>query len=181
MPEPPRCLTSSRLCREAYEFALGKHHGPDRRGDTDIGHPLAVAGLLEQAGFDENVIAAAILHDVVEDTATPPGDLVSRFGPAVGDLVAAMTEDESIEPYEARKREHRERVLDHSERAAAIYAADKLARVRSYRARGRPIDPRRAEHYRQTLELFSERRPELPFLAELAAELPATEVASGRR
>ena len=55
---------------------------------------------------------------------------------------------------------------------ASIYAADKLARVRAFRESGDPIDEQRLDHYWDTLELFTRRRPELPFLSELAAELP---------
>ena len=155
------------MCREAYEYARAAHHGPDRRGDTDISHPLAVAVLLSEAGFGESVIAAGLLHDVVEDTARVLEEIETRFGTEVATLVRGMTEEESIEPYGARKAEHRARVLDHSRDAAAIYAADKLARVRAYEAVGEEIGADRREHYVRTLELFDRRRPDLPFLDEL--------------
>lgn len=173
MPETPGCVTRSELCRGAFEFAFGAHEGPAGHGETGIDHPLAVADLLDDAGFGEEVIAAALLHDVVEDTERALGEIGQRFGPAVCRLVEAMTEDATIEPYEARKDEHRRRVLAAGREPAAIYSADKLARVRALRANAERVDPRRLAHYRATLELFAAERPDLPFLGELAEELPA--------
>ena len=146
-------------------------------GGTGIDHPIAVANLLDDAGFGEEVIAAALLHDVVEDTDWALGEIGERFGPGVCRLVEAMTEDAGIEPYAARKQEHRRRVLAAGREPAAIYAADKLARVRGLRSGAEPVDPKRLAHYRATLELFASERPDLPFLAELADELRALEPA----
>ena len=100
-----------------------------RRNSTNIDHPAEVE-LLHDAGYDDEVVAAALLHDVIEDTDTDLTEVGDRFGPRVAELVCVMTEDASIEPYEERKAEHRARVSDHSARAAAIYAADKLAKTR---------------------------------------------------
>jgi hypothetical protein len=86
-----------------------------------------------------------------------------------------MTEDAGIDSYEARKDEHRRRVLEAGAGPASIYAADKLARVRAYAASGAEVDDHRLDHYWDTLGLFAARRPELPFLSELAAELPELE------
>lgn len=177
MPATPGCVERSELCRTAYGFAFGAHEGPDGAGGTKIAHPVAVAELLDGAGFREEVIAAAFLHDVVEDTERDLGEIGTLFGPAVCRLVEAMTEDASIERYEDRKDEHRRRVLAAGPEPAAIYSADKLARIRALSAAGDPVDPKRLAHYRATLELFSAERPELPFLADIAEELPALETA----
>ena len=87
-------------------------------------------------------------------------------------MVEAMTENADIEPYEDRKAEHRERVLSAGAGPASIYAADKLASVSYHLSSGEPVAPHRLEHYWDTLELFAGRRPELPFLSELATEMP---------
>jgi len=174
----PDFIAGRDLPERAYEFALRAHHGPARRGDTDIDHPVAVAGLLDRAGFGDEVVAAALLHDVVEDTANGLSDLESEFGSEVRELVEAMTEDEAIGDYDERKDEHRRRVLAAGAGPASIYAADKLARVRAYRESGEPVAPQRLDHYWDTLELFASRRPELPFLTELAEELPGIEPAA---
>ena len=177
MPETPACVARSETCREAFEFAFAAHEGAASTGKTGIDHPIAVTELLDEAGFADEVLVAALLHDVVEDTERALAEIGARFGPAVCGLVEAMTEDAGIEPYEARKDEHRRRVVAAGHDPAAIYAADKLARVRALRRAGEPVDPRRLAHYRATLELFRSERPELPFLDRLAEELPALEAA----
>ena len=173
--DEPDFIAGRELPARAYEFALRAHHGPARRGDTDIDHPVSVARLLDGAGFGDEVVAAALLHDVVEDTARGLSELEDEFGPEVRGLVEAMTEDAEIGDYEERKAEHRKRVLSSGAGPASIYAADKLARVRAYSESGDPVPAHRLDHYWDTLELFASRRPELPFLSELAAELPDLE------
>lgn len=175
MADQPDFIAGRDLVGSAFEHARHAHHGPARRGETDIDHPVAVARLLDAAGFGDEVIAAALLHDVVEDTAEELEQIGADFGAEVCELVQAMTEDESIENYEARKSEHRRRVLAAGAGPASIYVADKLARVRGFAESGEPVDRQRLDHYWDTLQLFAGRRPELPFLSELAAELPELE------
>ncbi len=169
MREPPDFVAESDFLRGAYELARSAHHGPAREGDTEIEHPVAVATVLQDNGFDEHVVAAALLHDVVEDTALDVGTISDRFGPDVAGLVAEMTEDAGIEPYEARKAEHRSRV-SHDRRAAAIYGADKLATTKGL-AGPEEVPAQKLEHYRQTLRTLCETHPDLPFLAQLREEL----------
>ena len=175
MTEPPAFVAGRDLVGRAYAHALHAHHGPAREAETDIEHPTVVARLLDAAGFGDEAVAAAFLHDVVEDTSEELERIRAEFGEEVCELVQAMTEDESITDYGERKAEHRERVLSAGAAAASIYAADKLARVRGYVASGQPVDDQRLDHYWDTLRLFTGRRPELPFLSELAAELPLLE------
>jgi (p)ppGpp synthase/HD superfamily hydrolase len=168
---PPAFIQSSPLLREAFAMALAAHHGWRRRGDTDIEHPVAVAALLyEHEIADEEVLAAALLHDVIEETDTELSEIGTRFGPEVERLVAEMTENVAIEPYSRRKAEHRERVARDG-CAAAIYAADKLASTRELRQAGAETGRERLEHYQRTLELLFVKHPDLPFLDELGKEL----------
>lgn len=167
---PPDFVAGSALLEGAYEIALNAHHGPRRNGDTEIDHPLAVARLLHDNGFPEVIVAAALLHDVIEDTDTALIEIEAEFGPEVAGLVAEMTEDATIDSYRERKAEHRGRVAENHS-AAAIYAADKLAKVRSLNANGQQPDAERLEHYRRTLAELREADPSLPFLADLAGEL----------
>jgi (p)ppGpp synthase/HD superfamily hydrolase len=166
----PEFVDGSALLEGAYEMAVGAHHGPRRKGDTEIGHPVAVAQLLHENEFPEVVVAAALLHDVIEDTTTELGEVESLFGSEVAGLVAEMTEDETIASYDERKAEHRGRVAGNS-CVAAIYAADKLVKVRALNANGERPRPDRLEHYRRTLVELSAAEPDLPFLTELAEEL----------
>jgi GTP diphosphokinase / guanosine-3',5'-bis(diphosphate) 3'-diphosphatase len=169
MQEPPDFIAESDLLRGAYELARSAHHGPAREGDTEIDHPVAVAELLHDAGFDEHVVAAALLHDVVEDTSLDIQAIAESFGQDIARLVSEMTEDARIEPYQRRKAEHRARVSQ-DRRAAAIYAADKLATAKELDG-PEEVPPEKLQHYLQTLETLCETNPELPFLGELRAEL----------
>jgi (p)ppGpp synthase/HD superfamily hydrolase len=178
-PSAPTFVLGSDLLEAAYRFALEAHHGPSDEAGTAISHPVAVAGLLAEAGFDEDVVAAALLHDVVEDTALGQEDILANFQDRIAGLVSVMTEDESIPDYGERKAEHRDRVLDAGHLPASIYLADKLARVRRYVELDEPVEPQRLEHYRTTVEQFSSRDGELPFLPELQAELPELRAAGG--
>jgi (p)ppGpp synthase/HD superfamily hydrolase len=172
MTGAPSFIADSMLLSGAYELARSAHHGPTRRGDTDIDHPVAVAELLHEHGFEEEVVAAALLHDVVEDTTLDVDDVTMRFGSEVGRLVAEMTENSDIESYPQRKAEHRGRITC-DPRAAAIYAADKLANTRSLRGRPEQVPAEKLEHYAATLRTLCETHSELPFLPELGEELEA--------
>lgn len=173
LPGVPEFARGSSLLEEAYELAEDAHSR--RRNDTDIDHPVAVAELLAEHGFDPEVVAAGLLHDVLEDTDTDPDEIVDRFGREVGELVGAMTEDASIEPYADRKAEHRARVVAHPG-AAPIYAADKLAKTRVLMNGGGEVSDAQLDHYRRTLEALRESQPELPFLSELERNLRAIDV-----
>ena len=160
-------LRRTPLLAGALAFAASAHHGPRRDGDTDVDHPIAVARLLDDAGFAEAVVAAALLHDVVEDTRTDVAEIRARFGEPVAALVAAMTENGEIDAYAERKAEHRRRIRRAGAGPAAIYAADKLATTRALAGAEGRVAPERLEHFRRTLEELSRAQPRLPFLGEL--------------
>jgi (p)ppGpp synthase/HD superfamily hydrolase len=151
-------------------MAAEGHHGPRSHDGTDVDHPVAVAELLHERGFDQEVVAAALLHDVVEDTATEVGEIRERFGPQVARLVAEMTEDEGIERYEERKAEHRARIRG-DPCVAAIYAADKLANARELKDDPGAVPDPQVAHYLETLRTLRRTHPGLPFLDELEGEL----------
>ncbi len=80
------------LLRRAYAFACEKHAGQVRRsGEEYITHPVAVAEILAELEMDVPTLAAALLHDVVEDTSVTAEDMVQRFGPEVAGLVDGVT------------------------------------------------------------------------------------------
>jgi (p)ppGpp synthase/HD superfamily hydrolase len=131
---PPEYLRGSDLLGEALSVAADAHRDQTRRdGSPYLAHPLRVCELLAEAGAGEQTLAAALLHDGVEDSELTVGEVVERFGVAIGELVAALTEDDSIEPWLERKDALRAQVADAGARAAAIYAADKLANVAEMR------------------------------------------------
>jgi len=171
----------SPLVREALEQARSDHEGQVRNGSGGmpyIEHPMRVAALLDEHGFGDEVLAAALLHDVVEDSETTLDELREKFGGEVGGLVGAMTDDESIDDYRQRKAEHRERLAAAPTEAMAIYGADKLTNVRTLaEAYAEEGDAVREEFkvpvelkltiWEEDLGLLREKAPELPFLDRL--------------
>ena len=81
-----------RLVQEAYRYALSKHVGQKRAsGEPYIVHPLGVAEILAELKMDSHTIAAALLHDTVEDTETELREIEERFGPDIAFLVNGVT------------------------------------------------------------------------------------------
>jgi (p)ppGpp synthase/HD superfamily hydrolase len=175
----------SPLVRAALEKAKVAHDGQVRNGSGGmpyVEHPVRVAALLDEHGHGDEVLAAALLHDVVEESETTLEELREQFGNEVAGMVGALTDDESVDSYRERKAEHRERVAAAGPGAHAIYGADKLTNARTLRAayeaegeavRGEfkvPIELK-TEIWEADLELLREKAPELPFLDELEAEL----------
>jgi len=155
----PSFLNDLPLARRAVDFAEQRNAGQRRASDHApfLMHPLEVASMLDRAGYPEPVVAAAVLHDVLEDTDAKRQELEASFGPEVSDLVAAVSDDPAIEDEEERKEELRRRVERAGGYATAVYAADKIAKVRELRvslAAGMPQDEAHAklERYRRSLE-----------------------------
>ena len=80
------------LLRRAYKLAEASHKGQRRKsGEPYITHPVAVAELLLELGMDTETLAAAIMHDVVEDTEVTLEQLTQQFGPDIAQLVDGVT------------------------------------------------------------------------------------------
>jgi (p)ppGpp synthase/HD superfamily hydrolase len=175
----------SPLVGEAFELARTAHAGQIRNGSGGrpyIEHPLAVAEQLAGQGCSDSVLAAALLHDVVEESEVEVEQIRARFGDEVGDLVAALTDAEEIESYTRRKEAHRAEVEAAGHKALIIYAADKLANIRAlrrvYAEQGEavgaelkaPLDVK-VEVWEADVELLRSAYAELAFLPELEAQL----------
>jgi len=175
----------SPLVRSAFEQARADHAGQVRNGSGGmpyIEHPVTVAARLDEHGYGEEVLAAALLHDVIEDSERTLDELREKFGNEVAGLVGALTDDESIDSYRERKAEHRERVAAAENEAMAIYGADKLTNVITLRAAYEdegdavrdefrvPVELK-TEIWEADLALLREKAPEVPFLDDLEEEL----------
>lgn len=80
------------LIREAYNYANSNHENQNRvSGEKYIYHPLEVAYILVDLELDDSTIAAALLHDVVEDTEVTHQDVVSKFGEEIAEMVDGVT------------------------------------------------------------------------------------------
>lgn len=188
-PVPPGFVRGE-LLRDAWELAVEAHADQARASDDSpyVHHPAEVAELLVAEGLgDDELLAAALLHDVVEDSDVAQEEIRARFGEEVARLVEAMTEDEGIEPYEERKLAHRRQVEAAGPRVAAIYAADKLAKLREMRSLYAAVGERASERFkapvdvrvrlwRGDVEMAARVAPGLKLARELRAELDAFEV-----
>ncbi len=80
------------LLRRAYEVAREAHEGQARKtGEPYITHPITVALMLAEYGLDEQTLAAAFLHDTVEDTPLTIAEITTQFGEEVGRLIDGVT------------------------------------------------------------------------------------------
>jgi guanosine-3',5'-bis(diphosphate) 3'-pyrophosphohydrolase len=80
------------VVEEAYKFASEKHQGQVRMsGEPFLEHPLQTAYILAELQFDTSSLAAALLHDIPEDTGLPIAEIASRFGPEIAKLVDGVT------------------------------------------------------------------------------------------
>ena len=183
-PFSPSFMQDLPQARTALDFARELHRGQRRESDEApfILHPLEVAALLHNTGHREQVVAAGILHDSVEDSDASLEDINQRFGSEVVQLVAAMTEDPSIEEFARRKAALRSQIAAAGPDASSVYAADKLTKVRELRARltscpdlleAQAHERRRLHHYCQSLAMLEEITPDHPLVRQLRFELEA--------
>jgi (p)ppGpp synthase/HD superfamily hydrolase len=168
----------SPLTRAALEFAASHHEGQtrDEGGAPFVTHPVEVACLLHEAGYSDEVVAAGVLHDVLEDTDAERDELERSFGAEVARLVAAVSDDASIEDYGTRKAALRSQVAGAGECAAAVFAADKISKARELGARrGRfsRRDQARIEHYEASLQMLERTLPGRGLVDRLRVELEA--------
>ena len=96
---------AKKLIFKAIEFAAKAHSQQFRKGTRlpYIIHPLEVGNILIEAGCSDEIIAAGILHDTLEDTAITYEDLVAQFGKEVADLVVGASEPDKADTWENRK------------------------------------------------------------------------------
>jgi (p)ppGpp synthase/HD superfamily hydrolase len=117
--------------------AIRAHRAQVRKGSDIpyVSHPIHVSVILLRHGFPEDVAIAGLLHDVVEDQEVPLASIETEFGPAVAEMVAAVTERKreggARLPWEVRKQESLEHVRCASLGAVALKSADLLHNARS--------------------------------------------------
>jgi len=172
------------LAIAALRFARRVHLGQYRKqtGEQFVEHPIAVADLLSDAGYNGPLLAAAYLHDVVEKTDVQLDELRERFGPGVAGLVDCLSEDPEIDGYGERKRALRRGILDSGGDPVVIYAADRVANMRDWlrvapdarEACGERLGTtlrERLELWTEDLEEIHDLDPETPFLSEIDRDL----------
>jgi hypothetical protein len=171
------------LAAEAFKFTAERHAGQLRKADAApfLLHPLEVGALLHVFGYPERVVTAGLLHDVLESSDTTAVELRMRFGPVIAGLVEAVSENPEVEDAVERKARLRRQVAAAGGEAAAIFAADKLSKVREIRIRavsdagvaGDPSLRRRLDHYEASRRMLEQELGDHPVVRALAFELEA--------
>jgi guanosine-3',5'-bis(diphosphate) 3'-pyrophosphohydrolase len=145
-----------RPVQRAYEVAEAKHRGQSRRsGDPYITHPLAVTTILAELGMDTTTLAAALLHDTVEDTGYTLDALSAEFGSEVAHLVDGVTKLDKVKFGEAAEAETIRKMvvaMAKDPRVLVIKLADRLHNMRTLRF----LPPEKQERKaRETLEVLA--------------------------
>ncbi|MBM5571494.1 MULTISPECIES: RelA/SpoT family protein [Deefgea] len=142
----------------AFLFAENAHRGQMRRsGEPYISHPLAVAGILTQWKLDAQALAAALMHDVMEDSGVTKLELTEKYGKTVAELVDGMSKIDKLEfqsKEEAQAENFRKMLLAMARdlRVMLIKLADRLHNMRT-------MDSMRADKQkriaRETMEIYA--------------------------
>ena len=166
------------MAQAALRFARARHAGQRRAIDHApfIDRPIEVAWLLRRDGQPDEVIAAGVLHDVLEKTATTSAELRRRFGARIAWLVESVSDDPSIRDYQPRKRDLRDRIAQADPDTHAVFAADKIAKVRELallpaQQLNEPKNRAKLAHYRASGNMLRRMDGDLPLVEQLDAEL----------
>ncbi|MFV2197300.1 RelA/SpoT family protein [Nocardiopsis sp. LOL_012] len=146
-----------RLIERAYEVAAHHHRDQKRKsGDPYITHPLAVATILAELGMQEATLAAALLHDTVEDTEYSLDELRADFGDEITELVDGVTKLDKVKYGEATQAETVRKMvvaMARDIRVLVIKLCDRLHNMRTLRYL--PSKAKREKKARETLEIFA--------------------------
>jgi RelA/SpoT family (p)ppGpp synthetase len=150
--------TNEALLNRAYVYAM-KAHGDQRRasGDPYFSHPIEVAAILTDLKLDDATIAAALLHDTIEDTEATRAEIDSLFGPDIGRLVEGLTKLKKLDlvTKEAKQAENLRKLLlaiADDVRVLLVKLADRLHNMRTLHWMPEASRRRAAE---ETLEIYA--------------------------
>jgi guanosine-3',5'-bis(diphosphate) 3'-pyrophosphohydrolase len=150
--------TNEALLNRAYVYAM-KAHGEQRRasGDPYFSHPIEVAAILTDLKLDDATIAAALLHDTIEDTEATRAEIDQLFGPDIGALVEGLTKLKRLDlvTKEAKQAENLRKLLlaiADDVRVLLVKLADRLHNMRTLDYM--PVEARRRSA-EETLEIYA--------------------------
>jgi GTP diphosphokinase / guanosine-3',5'-bis(diphosphate) 3'-diphosphatase len=146
------------LLARAFRFAERAHAGQQRRsGEEFIHHPFGVAKICAELHLDEQAIAAALLHDVVEDTGAALSDVEAEFGPDIARLVDGVTKLTRVQ-FQSREQAEAENyrklivAMAQDVRVILIKLADRLHNLRAIEYLGKQKQVQKAK---ETLEVYA--------------------------
>lgn len=168
----------SAILSKIFVFAERHHRGQRRKGGLPyITHPVSVAKALLGAGYTEEVAAAGLLHDVLEDTGCEYEEMIRAAGPRVTRWVVQVTDRDKGVPWKKRKMNYLAALKKASQPALAVACADKSDNIRcliegfevSGKDFGRQFSGDLADkisNYNRILRVISQRYPECALLPE---------------
>jgi (p)ppGpp synthase/HD superfamily hydrolase len=121
------------IVEKALQIASKSHEGQYRK-NTDIPyitHPVAVGMMLLNSGYREEIVAAGILHDTVEDTPLTLEEIKREFGEKIAEIVEGSSEPDKSLPWKDRKEHTIKYLKTAAEDIRAVVCADKLHNIRS--------------------------------------------------
>jgi GTP diphosphokinase / guanosine-3',5'-bis(diphosphate) 3'-diphosphatase len=146
------------LIERAFAFAATAHEGQQRRsGEAFVHHPLGVAEILAELRADDATIAAALLHDVIEDTSAAFESVQTEFGEEIARLVEGVTKLTRIQ-FQSREQAQAENyrkmivAMAQDKRVILIKLADRLHNMRTIEYLGKQKQQQKA---RETLEVYA--------------------------
>ncbi|HEY6151666.1 MAG TPA: bifunctional (p)ppGpp synthetase/guanosine-3',5'-bis(diphosphate) 3'-pyrophosphohydrolase [Gaiellaceae bacterium] len=146
------------LLQRAFYFAAEKHEGQQRRSGEDfIHHPWGAAKICADLRLDEQTIAAALLHDVVEDTDTDIKEVRAEFGDEIAQLVDGVTKLTRVQ-FQSREQAEAENyrkmivAMAHDVRVILVKLADRLHNMRTAEFWGRQKQIQKAK---ETIEVYA--------------------------
>lgn len=146
-------LTGPALILEAARVAADAHRDQTRKGTSGapyIGHPIAVARMVAETTEDPEILAAALLHDVVEDSGATIADIRSTFGNRVAGIVEELTDPPETAdwPRPARKARQAEHMKTASREARLVKIADQTANLEDLTREPAAMPPEGHDEYR---------------------------------
>ncbi|MDR3309861.1 MAG: bifunctional (p)ppGpp synthetase/guanosine-3',5'-bis(diphosphate) 3'-pyrophosphohydrolase [Oscillospiraceae bacterium] len=146
------------LLRAAFEFADSHHEGQKRKeGSPYITHPLATAQIIAEMGLDDESLAAALLHDCIEDTPATREEITKLFGEEVADIVDGVTKLTRVQ-YTSKEEEQMENLrkmlmaMARDIRVILIKIADRLHNMRTMEYQ---TPEKQREKSLETLEVYA--------------------------
>lgn len=163
----------SALIFHAIQFASAAHAGQYRKGSRVpyIIHPIRVAEILIDAGCEECLAVAAVLHDTVEDCFVTFEQIDKLFGARVAELVRGASEPDKSASWESRKQHTIDRLRTAGEDLLLVSVADKIDNIRSIR-------DELALHGERAWTRFKRGRPEQRWYYETLAEVFTTRLSA---
>ena len=146
------------VLKKAFLFAQKAHEGQKRAsGEEYFTHPVAVAQILVDLGMDYYTVAAAFLHDVIEDTPVSEGDIKEEFGEEILELVEGVTKLDKIE-FKSQEEEQAENFkkifvsMAKDIRVIIIKLADRLHNMRTLK---HMTPEKQQEKARETMDIYA--------------------------